>query len=81
MALALLGETIGIGGAQVLVGAGMGTGVGLLQMRVMRNVVHRSAPWFWSCVAGLALPFLATDIAKAAGSSVPIAEPASSQFN
>lgn len=67
IALALAGEAIGIGGAQVFVGAGMGTGIGLLQGRAIRGVLHKSAPWFWSCVGGLAAPFLMTDIAKVAG--------------
>jgi len=67
VAFALLGEAVGVGGAQVLVGAGMGAGVGLLQARVIRTVTHRAAPWFWSSAAGLSLPFLATDMAKAAG--------------
>ena len=31
--LALMGEAVGIGGSQFLVGAGMGTGTGLLQSR------------------------------------------------
>lgn len=67
IALALVGEAVGIGGAQVLVGAGMGMGVGLMQGRALRGVLNKSALWFWSCVIGLAVPFLVTDIAKAAG--------------
>ncbi len=66
IALALVGEAVGIGGAQVLVGAGMGMGIGLMQGRAIRGVLHKSAPWFWSCTVGLAVPFLAADIAKAA---------------
>jgi hypothetical protein len=66
IALALIGEAVGIGGAQVLVGVGMGAGIGLMQGRAIRKVLHESAPWFWSCVVGLGLPFLAADIAKAA---------------
>lgn len=64
--LALLGEAVGIGGAQVLVGAGMGAGIGLMQGRAMRGVLQKFLPWFWACVVGLAVPFLATDIAKVA---------------
>jgi len=67
IALALAGEAAGIGGAQALVGVGMGTGIRLMQGRAIRGVLHRSASWFWSCVAGLGVPFLAADIAKAAG--------------
>jgi len=64
--LALLGEAVGIGGSQVLVGAGMGAGLGFMQGRVMREVLQKFAPWFWSCAIGLAVPFLVADIAKAA---------------
>lgn len=71
VALALLGEGVGIGGAQTLVGAGMGAGVGLMQGLVMRGILPGWTPWFWSCVAGLGLPFLVTDIAKAIGRELP----------
>jgi hypothetical protein len=67
IALALVGEAVGIGGAQFIVGAGMGTGIGLMQGRVIRGILDRAAPWIWSCVVGLAVPFLVTDISKAAG--------------
>jgi hypothetical protein len=69
IALAVLGETVGIGGAQVFVGAGMGAGVGLFQRRAIRSVLDKSVPWLWSSVGGLAAPFLITDIASAAGLS------------
>jgi hypothetical protein len=36
--LAIIGEALGIGGVQVLVGAGMGLGVGLLQGRLIRRL-------------------------------------------
>ncbi len=68
--LALVGEAVGIGGAQVLVGAGMGTGIGLMQGRVIRSMLPKSGAWIWSCVVGLAVPFLVTDIAKATGRDV-----------
>jgi hypothetical protein len=68
--LALVGEGVGIGGAQVLVGAGMGAGIGFMQGRLVRTVLPNSAPWIWSCVAGLAVPFLVTDIANAAGRDI-----------
>lgn len=69
--LALMGEAVGIGGIQVLVGLGMGAGVGLMQGRVIRAVLHRFAPWFWSCFVGLGLIFLAVDIAKLAQRNFP----------
>lgn len=64
--MALLGEAIGVGGAQVLVGLGMGTGTGLLQGRAMRVMLGRATPWAWSSALGLALPFLIGDVAGAA---------------
>ena len=69
--LALIGEAIGIGGAQFLVGAGMGIGVGLRQGRVMRSMINKSAPWIWSCVVGLAFPFLLIDVSKIFGFDLP----------
>lgn len=70
-ALALAAEAAGVGGAQVFVGAGMGMGIGLGQGRVVRGVLQRAAPWFWSCVVGLAAPFLVSDVAKVAGATLP----------
>lgn len=70
-ALALLGEAIGIGGVQVLVGIGMGTGVGWMQGRVIRSVLNRIAPWVWSCIVGLGVPFGVVDVAKALHWNLP----------
>lgn len=67
VALALVGEAVGIGGAQGLVGAGMGAGIGLAQGRVVRDLLGRWAPWFWSCVLGLSAPFVLADLARIAG--------------
>ncbi len=66
IALALAGEALGIGGSQVLVGAGMGAGV-----EVMQEVIGRAGPWAWSTAVGLALPFLGFDLATAAGRDWP----------
>jgi hypothetical protein len=68
--LALIGEAVGIGGAQVLVGAGMGAGVGLMQGRAIRSILPKWGTWVWSCVVGLAAPFLVTDVAKVSGRDV-----------
>lgn len=68
---ALAGEAVGIGGAQWLVGAGMGTAIGILQARALRGVIQRPSAWFWSCVAGLSLPFLAIDLANLTGRPFP----------
>src|SRR5690554_4804314 len=68
---ALMGEMIGIGGLQFLVGAGMGVGVGLMQARVLRGVIDRPSSWVWSCAVGLMIPFLVTDISNLAGVGLP----------
>src|SRR5262245_14229103 len=36
---ALIGEAVGIGGTQVLVGAGMGAGIGLMQALALRRLL------------------------------------------
>ena len=45
----------------------MGAEVGFLQGRALRRFQLRAIPWFWSSVTGLALPFLAWDMAQALG--------------
>lgn len=65
--LALTGEVVGIGGAQFLVGLGMGAGVGLMQARAINVVAEVSVAWFWSCAVGMAVPFVVSDIAGVAG--------------
>jgi hypothetical protein len=71
VAFALAGEVVGIGGAQFIVGVGMGTGIGLLQGRVLRPLLGRSAPWIWSCAIGLSLPFAVVDLAGVVGRDLP----------
>jgi hypothetical protein len=53
----------------------MGTGIGLMQGRVIGGLIDKSSLWFWSCAAGLALPFLVTDISNAAGWSLAYSLP------
>jgi len=69
--LALLGEGLGIGGTQSIVGAGMGVGVGVLQALALRRVGLRPAGWIASSAVGLALPFLPFDLAHLFGRSLP----------
>ena len=75
IAFALVGEAVHIGGAQVLVGAGMGTGIGLMQGRVIRRILHKSALWTCSGIVGLGAPFLLTDISKVVGWNLPYSLP------
>ena len=69
--MALAGEAIGLGGSQVLVGAGMGAGVGFMQGRALRRTLGTAVPWFWSTTVGLAMPFLAVDLAALTGRALP----------
>lgn len=75
--LALAGEAVGIGGSQVLVGAGMGLGIGIMQSRVLRDLIPGRRRWIWSCVVGLAIPFLITDLAKLVRIDLPYSLPVS----
>ncbi|HKV74040.1 MAG TPA: hypothetical protein VJN95_05950 [Gemmatimonadales bacterium] len=69
--LALLGELLGLGGAQGWVGAGMGIGVGVLQARALRPVGVGMTPWVTATALGLAAPFLAIDLIRLLGGHVP----------
>jgi hypothetical protein len=75
IALALIGEAVHIGGVQFLVGAGMGTGIGLMQGLVVRRILHKSFQWICACIVGLAAPFLLTDISKLVGWNLPYSLP------
>jgi hypothetical protein len=65
--LALAGEAAGIGGSQFLVGLGMGAGVGILQGRALRPLHVSPLHWALASAVGLALPFLASDLAARRG--------------
>ena len=69
--LALIGEAAGIGGSQVLVGAGMGLGVGLMQTRALKDLLPRPRAWLLPSVLGLALPFGVFDALKLMGRELP----------
>ena len=72
--LATIWDMMG-GGAQFMVGVGMGCGVGYMQARVIRNWSGRTQPWLWSSIVGMGAPFLFWDIASATGASVPMSLP------
>lgn len=61
---ALIGEALGIGGSQGLVGLGMGAGVGLMQRRVLVPVIERSWSWFVATAIGLGIPFVGYDLLR-----------------
>lgn len=62
--LALLGEAVGVGGSQALVGLGMGAAVGWMQGRQVSGLGVRRSAWFWASVLGIGLPFLGWDVAR-----------------
>jgi hypothetical protein len=74
---ALAGEMMGVGGSQVFVGAGLGAALAIFQGRAIAPLGVRPIAWRISCVFGLAVPFLAYDIATLFGAelafSLPIA--------
>jgi predicted ribosomally synthesized peptide with SipW-like signal peptide len=70
---ALIGELVRVGGAQFLVGAGMGAAVGLAQSFTIRKMIGKTLPWILASMIGLALPFVATDLAKVIGKDLPYA--------
>jgi hypothetical protein len=68
---AAVGDGLGVSGSQTAVGLGMGAGVGIMQRRFMRDAIPNSAAWAISSAAGLAAPFVAVDILRAAGLNLP----------
>jgi hypothetical protein len=69
--LVLGSEMIGLGSAQTPVGLGVGAGVGLLQSRELRGLLPNARSWTFASIAGHLVPFLAYDLAQAAGVRVP----------
>jgi hypothetical protein len=70
ISFALLGETVGAGGTQVIVGLGMGLGVGTMQARRVAGSLRRGRAWCASCAVGLSLPFVAIDLGAQSGWSI-----------
>ena len=59
---AVLGDLLGFGGFQVMLGLGMGAGVGFMQERIVRHWFGPARPWLWASVIGMGVPFLASDL-------------------
>ena len=76
--LAMVWDMIG-GGAQFMVGVGMGAGVGYMQARVARAWTGRIQPWLWTSTIGMGVPFVFWDIGSLTGmnalSSLPVCVP------
>ncbi|MDH3207967.1 MAG: hypothetical protein OEO79_15280 [Gemmatimonadota bacterium] len=64
-------EFIG-GGAQFMVGVGMGAGVGVVQSRVIAPWVTSARQWLLASTIGMGTPFLLWDVGTALGMSWPL---------
>jgi len=64
--LAMVWDMIG-GGAQFMVGVGMGAGVGYMQARVARAWTGQIQPWLWTSIIGMGVPFVFWDIGSLTG--------------
>ena len=71
IALAMAGDSLGPGNTQVLVGAGIGLGVGLMQARIVRTLGIERWRWIAASTLGLALPFLVADVMGKLGRGIP----------
>ncbi len=59
------------GGAQFMIGLGMGAGVGYMQGRVIKPLLGGSTRWLLSSIVGLGLPFLVWDLSGPLQLSIP----------
>ncbi len=64
--LAMAWDMIG-GGAQFMIGIGMGAGVGFAQGRVARQWLNGTKRWVWASVIGMGVPFVVADLVKTVG--------------
>ncbi len=64
--LAVVWDLIG-GGAQFMVGIGMGAGVGYMQSRVIGQWIDTPRRWLWASIVGMGSPFVLWDIGAAVG--------------
>ena len=72
--LAMLWDLLG-GGAQFMVGIGMGAGVGFMQARVLDNSMGIGRRWMLVTTLGMGIPFLLWDVATRTGLSIPVSLP------
>lgn len=81
--LAIAWDQVG-GGAQFMVGIGMGAGVGFTQARIVEEWMGRPSRWIWSTTVGMGLPFLLWDLGVGLGAdavfSLPLCVLAGSLF-
>ncbi len=74
LGLALLWDLFG-GEAQFMVGLGMGTGVGYLQARVLRNWIRSWGRWWVATVIGMGAPFVLHDFLRLSSVQIPASLP------
>jgi len=74
--LAIAWDIIG-GGAQFMVGVGMGAGVGYLQGRVVGEWIESVRAWLLASIIGMGAPFVLWDIGAATGMDFPFSLPLS----
>lgn len=73
--LAVSLETLTGGGAQFMVGLGIGAGVGYMQGRVLKEQLANMMSWDWASTIGMGLPFILWDISALTGGGLPFSMP------
>lgn len=59
---AVIGDLLGAGGGESIIGLGMGAGVGYTQGRSLSRWQIPKNKWMWSSIAGMGFPFIVSDI-------------------
>ena len=77
LAAAFLGDLLGSGGSQFILGAGMGTGVGYMQGRIVKYLSDEAGPWLWASIVGIGAPFFVSDLLAALWAAFPFSLPLS----